>query len=613
MAGYEEAHIQAAPPQTLRRRLVRGDRAVLPPSDPRGGGGYGGRPRPRAAPVRGRVSGLGGRHPPRRRGPRDRPLGRAQPGLRRLAGPQPGARLVGHRPFPDGRPRRPCAGSAVGLQRGEHPELSRMPGPQRHHLLPADPGGRGPGGQSLRGRCLELPGAGIQPPLRYRPGGRPGVRTAESQLPPAPLRHGGPGGPGRPGDRRGFVRRSLGDQSRGDAAHPGIRRSPGPRHEAGPDDRARARDRVRQRGPGSAVLSVWARGQPAGGSLRAGPRPRRGLPGADLQAAARDRPRARFHARAGPGGIHSSGRGIRCRGRPDLPGQWARLALPAADRPGDGAGDRLARAHGALRRPAGPGFAGEPHAANYLGGIADSSIHFVDAPLSDGDAEGGRQSPLPPGAGDAHPRGDRPEGVPQPFVRGRRLQPGAGLAGRRGARQRLCSRHDLRRGEPWLGQPPGPLPRRQRDRVLSLRRRQPRRRRRLARQPLDGGRRQPSDARIRPPVRERCRRRPGAGAGGIVHLPNLQPRGVERAACAFREPWPSTRRTISTSPTWRTHRVLLFEHPLADDAASKVFGQEGFTQGDCNQGHAFQPGAATLCLGEWSRASPIPISSARRA
>ncbi len=51
------------------------------------------------------------------------------------------------------------------------------------------------------------------------------------------------------------------------------------------------------------------------------------------------------------------------------------------------------------------------------------------------------------------------------------------------------------------------------------------------------------------------------------------------------------------------HRVLLFEHPLTDDAASKVFGQEGFTQGDCNQGHAFQPGAATLCLGEFESES----------
>lgn len=45
------------------------------------------------------------------------------------------------------------------------------------------------------------------------------------------------------------------------------------------------------------------------------------------------------------------------------------------------------------------------------------------------------------------------------------------------------------------------------------------------------------------------------------------------------------------------HRVLLFEHPLTDDAASKVFGQPGFTQGDCNQGRS-RPGAATLCLGE---------------
>jgi sugar lactone lactonase YvrE len=45
------------------------------------------------------------------------------------------------------------------------------------------------------------------------------------------------------------------------------------------------------------------------------------------------------------------------------------------------------------------------------------------------------------------------------------------------------------------------------------------------------------------------------------------------------------------------HRVLLFEHPLTDDAASKVFGQPGFTQGSCNQGRS-RPGAATLCLGE---------------
>jgi DNA-binding beta-propeller fold protein YncE len=51
------------------------------------------------------------------------------------------------------------------------------------------------------------------------------------------------------------------------------------------------------------------------------------------------------------------------------------------------------------------------------------------------------------------------------------------------------------------------------------------------------------------------------------------------------------------------HRVLLFEHPLADDAASKVFGQPGFTQGSCNRGRLFQPGAATLCLGEFESES----------
>ncbi len=45
------------------------------------------------------------------------------------------------------------------------------------------------------------------------------------------------------------------------------------------------------------------------------------------------------------------------------------------------------------------------------------------------------------------------------------------------------------------------------------------------------------------------------------------------------------------------HRVLLFERPLTDDAASKVFGQPDFTHGQCNQGGS-QPGAATLCLGE---------------
>jgi DNA-binding beta-propeller fold protein YncE len=43
-------------------------------------------------------------------------------------------------------------------------------------------------------------------------------------------------------------------------------------------------------------------------------------------------------------------------------------------------------------------------------------------------------------------------------------------------------------------------------------------------------------------------------------------------------------------------RVLLFENPLTNDAAGKVFGQAGFTQGSCNRGRS-QPGAATLCLG----------------
>src|SRR5262249_13887152 len=50
------------------------------------------------------------------------------------------------------------------------------------------------------------------------------------------------------------------------------------------------------------------------------------------------------------------------------------------------------------------------------------------------------------------------------------------------------------------------------------------------------------------------------------------------------------------------HRVLLFEHPLTDDAASRVFGQPGFTQGDCNQGSS-RPGAATLCLGDFESES----------
>jgi sugar lactone lactonase YvrE len=45
------------------------------------------------------------------------------------------------------------------------------------------------------------------------------------------------------------------------------------------------------------------------------------------------------------------------------------------------------------------------------------------------------------------------------------------------------------------------------------------------------------------------------------------------------------------------HRVLLFEHPETDGAASKVFGQPDFTHGSCNQGRS-KPGAATLCLGD---------------
>ncbi|PYQ55660.1 MAG: hypothetical protein DMF53_27660 [Acidobacteria bacterium] len=52
------------------------------------------------------------------------------------------------------------------------------------------------------------------------------------------------------------------------------------------------------------------------------------------------------------------------------------------------------------------------------------------------------------------------------------------------------------------------------------------------------------------------------------------------------------------------HRVLLFEHPLTDDSASKVFGQPGFTQGSCNQGRSRR--AATLCLGGFvSESYPI--------
>ncbi|HEY0514127.1 MAG TPA: NHL repeat-containing protein [Thermoanaerobaculia bacterium] len=44
-------------------------------------------------------------------------------------------------------------------------------------------------------------------------------------------------------------------------------------------------------------------------------------------------------------------------------------------------------------------------------------------------------------------------------------------------------------------------------------------------------------------------------------------------------------------------RVLLFESPLTSDAAGRVFGQAGFTQGACNRGHS-KPTAATLCLGD---------------
>jgi DNA-binding beta-propeller fold protein YncE len=55
----------------------------------------------------------------------------------------------------------------------------------------------------------------------------------------------------------------------------------------------------------------------------------------------------------------------------------------------------------------------------------------------------------------------------------------------------------------------------------------------------------------------------------------------------------------------QNHRVLLFEHPLADDTASKVFGQPDFTQGLCNQGHR-NPGAATLCLGEVDEGDGFP-------
>jgi sugar lactone lactonase YvrE len=44
------------------------------------------------------------------------------------------------------------------------------------------------------------------------------------------------------------------------------------------------------------------------------------------------------------------------------------------------------------------------------------------------------------------------------------------------------------------------------------------------------------------------------------------------------------------------NRVLLFERPRTDDAASRVFGQPSFARIQCNQGRGI-PGAATLCLG----------------
>ena len=60
------------------------------------------------------------------------------------------------------------------------------------------------------------------------------------------------------------------------------------------------------------------------------------------------------------------------------------------------------------------------------------------------------------------------------------------------------------------------------------------------------------------------------------------------------------------------HRVLLFEHPLTDDSASKVFGQPGFTQGSCNQGRSRR--AATLCLGGFvSESYPIFAGSSSLA
>ncbi len=52
------------------------------------------------------------------------------------------------------------------------------------------------------------------------------------------------------------------------------------------------------------------------------------------------------------------------------------------------------------------------------------------------------------------------------------------------------------------------------------------------------------------------------------------------------------------------HRVLLFEHPETDDAATKVFGQADFTQALCNRGR-LKPGAATLCLGGFAGDYPV--------
>jgi DNA-binding beta-propeller fold protein YncE len=52
------------------------------------------------------------------------------------------------------------------------------------------------------------------------------------------------------------------------------------------------------------------------------------------------------------------------------------------------------------------------------------------------------------------------------------------------------------------------------------------------------------------------------------------------------------------------HRVLLFEHPETDDAATKVFGQADFTQALCNRGR-LKPGAGTLCLGGFEGDYPV--------